>query len=114
MILPVVLVTIMFLGTFAWLHVTLYFDEQDSIQQERELEALVDEIQDDIDDGNFDEAYIKAQSIIYTENWSHEIEDKWENTRKEVIKQIIEAEKEATGSSSHAPETDGLFDGWFD
>lgn len=71
---------------------------------------MVEEIQDDIDDGVFDEAYIKAQSIKYTADWSSEIEDKWDNIRKEVIDQIIEAEKEATGSSSHKPEKDGWFD----
>lgn len=85
-----------------------------SNKQERELEELVEEIQEDIEDGDFDKAYIKAQSIKYTADWSSEIEDKWDEIRKEVINQIIEAEKEETGESNHKPEKAGFFDGWFD
>lgn len=85
-----------------------------SNKQEKELQKIVDEIQVDIKNEDFDSAYIKAQSIKYTADWSSEIENKWDNTRKEVINQIIEAEKEATGKTSHKPEKDGWFDGWFD
>lgn len=88
--------------------------ERKSEQIEEELELLVEEIMEDIENEDFDEAYIKAQSIKHTSPWSDEVEEKWENTRKEVIDQIIKAEKEATGSSSHKPEKDGFFDGGFD
>ena len=88
--------------------------ERKSIKQEEELQQLVDEIMIDIDNEDFDTANIKAQSIKHTSHWSDEVEKKWEKTRKEVINQIIEAEKKATGKSSHKPEKDGLFDGWFD
>lgn len=88
--------------------------ERNSIKQEEELQQLVDDIMIDIDNEDFGTAYIKAQSIKYTADWSSDIEDKWDNTRKEVINQIIEAEKEVTGKSSHKPEKDGWFDGWFD
>ena len=47
----------------------------------------------DIEDGNFNEAYIKAEKIRYTENWSNEIENKWDATRKEIIEQIEKAEE---------------------
>ncbi len=83
-----------------------------SDKQERELQALVDEIQVDIKNGNYDEAYIKAQRIKHTEPWSDEVEKKWDSTRKEVINQIIDAEIEATGSSKHKREKESLFD-WF-
>nr|MDY5756374.1 hypothetical protein [Eubacteriales bacterium] len=66
-----------------------------SDRQEQELQAIVAEIKQDIEDGNFDEAYIKAEKIRYTENWSSEIEDKWDAIREEVIEQIEKAEKEA-------------------
>lgn len=89
-------------------------EEKKSLQQEQELQQLVQDIQEDIKNEDFDAAYIKAQSIKYTENWSSEIEDKWENTRKEVINQIIAAEKEVTGNSTHKPEKEGFFDKWFD
>lgn len=88
--------------------------ERKSIQQEVELQALVEEIMLDIENEDFDIAYIKAQSIKHTAPWSDEVKEKWEKTRKEVINQIIKAEKDATGSSSHKPEREGLFDGWFD
>ncbi len=88
--------------------------ERKSIQQEKELQMLVEEIQVDIDNEDFDSAYIKAQSIKYTAGWSSDIEEKWDNVRGEVINQIEKAEKEANGSSTHESEKDGLFEGWFD
>lgn len=74
-----------------------YFDSEKeaSDRQEQELQAIVDDVMKDIEDGNFDEAYIKAERIRYTENWSSEIEDKWDATRKEIIEQIEKAEREA-------------------
>ena len=74
-----------------------YFDSEKeaSDRQEQELQAIVDDVMKDIKDGNFDEAYIKAERIRYTENWSSEIEDKWDATRKEIIEQIEKAEREA-------------------
>ena len=74
-----------------------YFDSEKeaSDRQEQELQAIVDDVMKDIEDGNFDEAYIKAERILYTENWSSEIEDKWDATRKEIIEQIEKAEREA-------------------
>lgn len=88
--------------------------ERKSIKQEQELQQLVEEIMEDIDNEAFDVAYIKAQSIKHTEPWSDEVEEKWEKTRKEVINQIIEAEKKATGKSTHEPEKEGFFDKLFD
>ena len=79
-----------------------------SIQQEKELQQLVDEIMTDVENEKFDDAYIKAQSIKYTENWSSEIEEKWDNTRKEIINHIIDKEKEIRGKSTHKPEKDGI------
>lgn len=83
--------------------------KNESIQQENELQQLVDEIMVDVENEKFDEAYMKAQLIIYTENWSSEVEEKWEKIRKEVINYIIEQEKKVTGKSNHKPEKDGWF-----
>ena len=66
-----------------------------SDRQEEELQAIVDEVLQDIEDGNFEEAYVKAERIRYTADWSSEIEDKWDATRETVIEQIEEAEKQA-------------------
>ncbi len=80
---------------FVWFFGSFDSQKEASDRQEQELQAIVDDVMQDIEDGNFDEAYIKAEKIRYTENWSSEIEDKWDATRKEVIKQIEKAEKEA-------------------
>lgn len=75
-------------------------EKEASDLQEQELQAIVDEVIQDIEDGNFSEAYIKAEKIRYTEGWSSEIEDKWDATRKEIIEQIEKAEKEANKENS--------------
>lgn len=54
----------------------------------------------DIKNGDFDEAYIKAESIRYTANWSRDIEKKWDETRETLIEKIEKAEKEAKGNNS--------------
>lgn len=113
-LIPFLAILVVFGAFFVLINFFATTEENKSIKQEQELHALVDEIMIDINNEDFESAYIKAQSISYTENWSDEIEEKWERTRKEVINQIIEAEKEATGSSSHKPEKDGWFWGWFD
>ena len=56
----------------------------------------------DIENGNFEEAYISAESIRYTAGWSDEIEKKWDAIRKETIDQIEKAEKQANGDSDDA------------
>lgn len=81
------------------------YGKMESISEEKHLEAIVDEIMDDIDNGDYDEAYIKANSLYYTSNWSTEIEEKWDETRKALLKQIKKAEKANSKSK-------GFFD-WF-
>lgn len=71
-------------------------EKRESDIQEKELQGIVNEVMIDIKDGDFDEAYVKANSIQYTEDWSDNIKKKWDNTREELIRQIEEAEDEAT------------------
>ena len=87
-----------FLGSFLLLYGYSTFEKKASDQQEQELQMIVDEVMQDIKDGNFNEAYIKAEKIRYTEGWSSKIERKWEETRKEIIKQIEKAEQESKKS----------------
>lgn len=61
------------------------------------LEELVNEIMIDIENGDYEEANIKANKLHYTSNWSSEIEDKWDETREALLKQIKKAEKEEDG-----------------
>lgn len=86
-------------------------------KQDRELQAIVDQITIDIENEDFAAAYVKANSLYWDDSWTSEGEDKWDATRKEIIKQIEEAEKKATGSitnSSNEDEDDGgSFWDWF-
>lgn len=68
-------------------------EERKSEKQEKELQQLVEEVQTDISNGDFDEAHIKVQSIQYTAGWSSDIEDKWDNIREELVKQLEDAEQ---------------------
>ena len=86
-------------------------------KQERELQAIVDQIMIDIENEDFAAAYVKANSLYWDDSWTSEGEDKWDATRKEIIKQIEEAEKKATGSTTNPSNEDeddgGGFWDWF-
>lgn len=112
MLIGIIVIILLIVGVVSF---NSYFsgEESKSIQQEATLQELVDEIMNDVKEERFDDAYIKAQSIKYTENWSDEIEEKWDNTRKQVINYIIQEEKRVTGKSSHKPEKDGFFSNLF-
>lgn len=60
----------------------------------KELEKTIVEIQQDIDEGSFDEALIKTESIRGN-NFSSEDTERWDNTRNSLIKQIEEAKAKA-------------------
>ena len=59
--------------------------ETKSKQQEAELQQLVVQVQEDIKNGDFDDAYIKAKQIQYTEGWSNDVEEKWDDIRRSLI-----------------------------
>lgn len=86
-------------------------------KQEQELQAIVDQIMIDIENKDFAAAYVKANSLYWDDSWTSEGEDKWDATRKEIIKQIEKAEKKATGSTTNSSEEDeddgGGFWDWF-
>ena len=86
-------------------------------KQDRELQAIVDQIMIDIENEDFAAAYVKANSLYWDDSWTSEGEDKWDATRKEIIKQIEEAEKKATGSTTNSSNEDeddsGGFWDWF-
>ena len=82
-------------------------------KQERELQAIVDQIMIDIENEDFAAAYVKANSLYWDDSWTSEGEDKWDATRKEIIKQIEEAEKNATDSTTNSSDEDEDDDGGF-
>ncbi len=67
------------------------FGKKDSDKEEEKLQAIVEEVMVDIDNGDYDDAYIKANTIYYTEGYSSDIEEKWDNTREALLEQIEEA-----------------------
>ena len=82
-------------------------------KQERELQAIVDQIMMESENEDFAAAYVKANSLYWDDSWTSEGEDKWDATRKEIIKQIEEAEKNATGSTINSSDEDEDDDGGF-
>ncbi len=71
-------------------------------RQEKELQAIVDEILIDIENEDFAEAYVKANSLYWDDSYTSDGEEKWDAIREEIINQIEEAEEKATGSISNS------------
>lgn len=77
-----------------------------SDNEEKKLQETVNEIMIDIKNEDYEDAYVKANSLHYTSNWSDEIKNKWDDTRKSIIEQIEKAEKKSNND-------DGGFWNWF-
>ena len=69
-------------------------EKRESDQQERALEAIVEEVLNDIENHEFESAKMKAETIQYTEGWSDDLEKKWDDIRKNLLRNIKDAEKE--------------------
>ena len=86
-------------------------------KQEQELQATVDQIMIDIENKDFAAAYIKANSLYWDDSWTSDRKDKWDATRNEIINQIEQAEKKATGSTTNSSDENkddgGSFWDWF-
>ena len=63
--------------------------------REHELEQTVQEIQIDIENGDYDSALIKAHSLYMDDGWSNESEQHWNDQRKALIKLIEQKRKES-------------------
>ena len=93
---------LLFIGIFGFLHLQ-------SSMEEKNLQRTVDSIMQDIDNGDYSSARIKAESLYYTSDWSDDIKEKWDETREQLIKEIDKAEKESKIDSGHS--ILGLFGG---
>ncbi|MDD6310743.1 MAG: hypothetical protein PUB09_02260 [Firmicutes bacterium] len=84
----------------------MFFNNEDkgSAEQERKLQLLVDEVMEDVNNKDFDDAYIKAQQIDYTYDWDDQVDEKWDRTRKHVINYIVPAEEKEYGKAIHSRE----------
>ena len=92
--------------------------KESSDKEEQRLQQIVDEVLFDIENEDFDKAYIKAQSIKCDGLVSKDFREKWDDTRKAVIDRIIVAEKKVTGNTTYEPEIEtekkDIFDKLFD
>lgn len=77
---------LLFFIFYAVLFIYLY---NKSKSQENNLQNIVNEIQNNINSGNYEMALVKTKSLRYTAKWSNDIKEKWDDTRESLIK-IIE------------------------
>ena len=80
---------LLFFIFYAVLFIYLY---NKSKSQENNLQNIVDEIQNNINSGNYEMALVKTKSLRYTAKWSNDIKEKWDDIRESIIK-IIEEKK---------------------
>lgn len=55
------------------------------------LESIADKLILNIKEGNYDDAYIKMNTLYYTSGWSSEIEGKLDETRESLLERIEKA-----------------------
>jgi len=67
----------------------------------KKLEKTVEEVQSEIDAGNYDSALIKADSIRYTADWSSDEEKAWNERRENLIDMIRNAQQRDINQTSN-------------
>ena len=65
-----------------------------SEKREKELNAIVVDIQEDISNGDYDDALIKANSLRYDKSWNSEKAEQWDEQREYLINLINEKKEE--------------------
>ena len=93
---------IFFALAFLVMFTMVHLENKGVKDQEKKLQAIVDEIMVDIDNGDFAEARVKANTLYWDSSWTSEPKKKWDQTRKEILKQIDKAEKEAEKAAKEA------------
>lgn len=78
---------------YALYTVTFIYLYNKSKTQEKNLQNMVNEIQNNINSGNYEVALIKNKSLRYTAKWSNDIKEKWDDTRESLMKIIEEKMK---------------------
>jgi len=82
------------IGIFGMTKIQNSQKEKASIAEEAALQLVVQEIQEDISAGRYDEAIVKANGLYYTSGYSNEIKKKWNSTRNALIDEIEAARKQ--------------------
>lgn len=62
-------------------------------EQEAKLQSIVNEVMADIDNGDYDDARVKASQLYWDSSWTSEPKKKWDKTRETLLDQIEEAER---------------------
>lgn len=62
--------------------------------KEKQFEQIVEEIEVDIANKNFDAALVKASKLHMDDDWSHESEEHWDERREYLIQLIQKAKEE--------------------
>ncbi len=106
---------IFMLLTFSIFSIMQYQQKESVNAQEKKLQTIVDEIMVDIENGDFAEARVKANTLYWDSSVSSKPKKKWDQTRKEILKQIDKAEKEAEKAAKEAEKEDKKEEktGWF-
>ena len=88
---------LIFLAIFAAFGLAIYFGvvHPHNIRVAK-LEATLQEVYTDINEGRYDEAMVKVQSIrVEKEGWFDERYSRWENQRKDLIRLIEQKQRES-------------------
>lgn len=82
-----------FLGPFSYFSI----QEQKHEDHVAYLETLVVEVEELIENGDYEAARIKASQIIDDDDWSSESKEKWDSVRETILDTIDKKEKESKG-----------------
>ena len=82
-------------GFFALLSMS-GLEKKESAAEEAELQKNVVQIEEDIKNGDYDSALIKANTLHYTSDYSRAIKKKWDSTRESLIALIKESQEKAS------------------
>lgn len=96
MLLSILIISFFFLGFILIMPLGHFSSEyKKEMALERELNAIVEEIQVDIKEENYDSALIKANSLYFDKSLSTSKYKEWNEQRKSLIKLINEKKKES-------------------
>ena len=76
--------------------------KRESAAEEVALQEIVDQIQICMEEEQFEEALVKANSLYYTSGYSNSVRKKWDNTRASLI-EVIEAAIQERDNMENAP-----------
>lgn len=82
-VLLIILILIFAVPTFLYCYKNEKAEKEDA-----SLQIVFNEIQDDVAQGNYELALMKAHNLYFTSSYSSSAKEKWDDTRETVIEQI--------------------------